>query len=344
MLINKNQPTPRAPDKCGALPALAGKAAPTADSASGGFFRQIPPLPVTPAVGLHLTYIMKMPKYIFLDNWVYSLLTDTENERRLSAFLKHQGYTILVTALSFVELYNPNWEQAGEKDRMNRTANFLGKNPSVIIHAENVRKAETKAYPNPVSSLPISLDLYNISAEFRTTALLSFLRGETIVQWAENYKGEKAAWFINAENIIEHACQDGYLKRNAKGEFIELEQQKELFLLSLDYRSVDINDIDSFLAKLKESKDNQKPLRLTSIRLSSLCFWYSYIYVDQANKMKHNESDIGDFEHISLLPYCSAFTTDGSMARMLNRIVEPIVPTNCRVITRKKLDEILSKY
>jgi len=42
--------TPRAPDKCGALPALSGKRPQEADSASGGFSRHIPPLPVTPAV------------------------------------------------------------------------------------------------------------------------------------------------------------------------------------------------------------------------------------------------------------------------------------------------------
>jgi [ribosomal protein S5]-alanine N-acetyltransferase len=52
----KNGLTPRAPDKCGRSAALSGKAAPTADSASGGFSRQIPPLPVTPAVGLHIGY------------------------------------------------------------------------------------------------------------------------------------------------------------------------------------------------------------------------------------------------------------------------------------------------
>ena len=40
-----------APDKCGALPALAGKRPQTADSASSGFVRHIPHLPVTPAVG-----------------------------------------------------------------------------------------------------------------------------------------------------------------------------------------------------------------------------------------------------------------------------------------------------
>jgi hypothetical protein len=44
------RPTPRAPDKCGLRPHF-GECAPTADSASGDFFRQVPPLPVAPAVG-----------------------------------------------------------------------------------------------------------------------------------------------------------------------------------------------------------------------------------------------------------------------------------------------------
>jgi hypothetical protein len=48
---SKTHPTPRAPDKCGHSPTLSGQRPQTADSASGGFVRQIPPLPVTPAVG-----------------------------------------------------------------------------------------------------------------------------------------------------------------------------------------------------------------------------------------------------------------------------------------------------
>jgi hypothetical protein len=43
-------PTPRAPDKCGPLAALSKSRPQTADSAPGGFVRQVPPLPVTPAV------------------------------------------------------------------------------------------------------------------------------------------------------------------------------------------------------------------------------------------------------------------------------------------------------
>jgi hypothetical protein len=48
--VGKSGPTPRAPDKRGHSPTLSGKRPQTADSASGGFIRQIPPLPVTPAV------------------------------------------------------------------------------------------------------------------------------------------------------------------------------------------------------------------------------------------------------------------------------------------------------
>ena len=51
---SRRHPLTLPPDKCGRLPALSGKAAPTADSASGGFVRQFPPLPVTPAVSLPL--------------------------------------------------------------------------------------------------------------------------------------------------------------------------------------------------------------------------------------------------------------------------------------------------
>lgn len=293
-----------------------------------------------------------MPKYIFLDNWVYSRLTDAENERRLSAFINHKGYTILITTLSFVELYNPNWEKAGEKDRMNRAAHFLSKHPSVIISPEKVWQAETKSYPNPLSLLPIDLDLQNISNQLRAPTLLSFLKGDdlfikqgkSIELWQAEYEQIKGTWLNTVGNIIEQACQSNNLKKDENGRFIELQKYKEQFLLSLDFRIADPNDIDSLLKILIEKSKKGEKFRLTAVRLSSLYFWYSYIYIDQANKMKHNGSDIGDFYHISLLPYCSAFTTDGSMYRMLKRIVEPIVPTGCEVITPYKLDKILSRY
>jgi hypothetical protein len=293
-----------------------------------------------------------MSKYIFLDNWVYSLLNDAEIEHRLSAFLKHRGYTILTTSLSQVELYNPNWENAGEKDRMKKAANLLSKNPSVIVNPQKVYVAEIESYPDQASTLPVELDLSAISDKVRESTLLKFLRGDEIFvkqgknikNWSENYAKIKTDWFKNVDNIIEHACKSGYLKRDSKGRFIELQENKELFLLSLDFREVNPELIDALIAKRVERSKKRKPMPLTAVRLSSLCFWYAYIDIDQANKMKNKGSDIGDFYHISLLPYCAAFTADGSMYRMLQRIREPIAPVNCEVITKQKLTEYLSKY
>ena len=293
-----------------------------------------------------------MPKYIFLDNWVYSLLTSAETERRLTAFLKHRGYTILTTTLSQVELYNPNWQSAGEKDRMSRAAHFLSKNPCVIVSPQKAYAAELISYPNPLSTLPIELDLGDISDELRAQTLLSFLRGDEIFvkqgkdikSWSQGYEQIKASWLNDVESIIEHACRNGNLKRDSRGRFVELRQYKEQFLLSLDFRQAERENVDSLLAKLVERAEKREPARLTAIRLSSLCFWYAYVDVDKANKMKRRGSDIGDVYHISLLPYCAAFTSDGSMHRMLQRIREPITPVSCEVMTKEKLEKHLSGY
>jgi hypothetical protein len=50
LAIDLLHPTLRAVNKCGPLPTLSGNRPQTADSASGGFVYQIPPLPVKPAV------------------------------------------------------------------------------------------------------------------------------------------------------------------------------------------------------------------------------------------------------------------------------------------------------
>lgn len=293
-----------------------------------------------------------MSKYIFLDNWVYSRLTDAKFERCLSAFLKHQGYIILITSFSLVELYNPNWENAGDKDRVAGATDLWSKHPFILVDQAKVYERELEVYPNPVSVFPIELNLNDIPEGERALMLLKFLRndelfinqGESIKTWVENYNKIKGDWFNNVDNIIEHACRVGDLKRDSKGNFVELQQCKEKFLLSLDFRMANPNDIDSFLQRLIIRANKGEQAHLTAIRLSSLCFWYAYIDIDQTNKMKHEDSDIGDFYQISLLPYCSAFTTDGSMYQMLKRIHEPIAPVNCDVITPKKLGNHLSKY
>lgn len=293
-----------------------------------------------------------MQKYIFLDNWVYSLLTDPENERRLTTFILDKGYTVLFTNLSAVELYNPNWSEAGEKDRVEKAANFLSRVPCVIVNTSKVRDAEIASYLTPLVELPIELDLHNIKYELRAQTLLQILRrgelslnlGIDIQVWINNYRQIKENWLNNKTQIIEDALKSENLKQDKKGNFLELQKCKEQFLFSLDLRLADPKDIDTILKKLSERVQEGKHAQLTAVRLWSLCFWYAYVEIDNANKIKFNGSDFGDFSQLSLLPYSAAFTTDGSMYRLLHRIYEPIVPINCEVITKQQLEKYLQNY
>jgi hypothetical protein len=293
-----------------------------------------------------------MQNYIFLDNWVYSLLTDPENERRLSAFIQDRGYTILITSLSLVELYNPQPLIPRNKDRTIIASNFLSEHPCIIVNPVKVWHAEMTSYPKPLSSLPIELDLMDIKVRYRKETLLRFLKrdeqflrqGRDILKWTEDYELEKNNWLQSVEAIINHAITIGYLKRDARGRLTEIKDHKELFLISLDLRFTSPDKINIIFPKLIEQIKEDQPTQLTAVRLLSLCIWYTYVDVDNANRIKKKGSDIGDIYHISLMPYCAVFTTDGSMYRMLQRINEPILPVSCEIITKKQLVKYLHDY
>jgi hypothetical protein len=293
-----------------------------------------------------------MQKYIFLDNWVFSYLIRDSFEKGLSVFLKTRGYTVLITTLSLVELYNSQWEAAGDKDRMLKAVQFLSGHPCVIVDPFKVWRAEVLSYPNQLSILPLEFDFQNVSKLQRAEDLLMFLRhdevftdpqngiGKDIRVWVDSYDEKKSSWSDNIERIMANACSEGTLKRDQEGRFVDLEQNKELFLLSLDLRVCEQSEIDALFAKIQQSNVRGLPF-FPARRLSSLCFWYDYVNIDEANRLPRRDSDIGDFYHISLIPYCAAFTTDGSMYRLLKRIQiqEKLNFSNCQIINPKGLRE-----
>jgi hypothetical protein len=294
-----------------------------------------------------------MARYIFLDNWIFALLGVPEAEARLTAFVRSNGFTVLLTSLSLVELYNPGWQGAGREERGAAAVRFLARVPCVIVNPQRVWKMEAAAHLGKLDSLPLELNLSDLSDDLRESTLLRFLRrddlflqqGLDIHAWSLGYEEVKKAWLADVANIIENACSHGDLKRNKAGRFTELEDSsKELFLLSLDLRHADGHDVDAILADvLQRAQAGLRP-RLTSVRLSSLCFWYSYVDIDKANQPKRQGSDVGDFYHISLLPYCSTFTTDGTMYRTLQRIRERVVPASCHLMTKAMLEEKIREY
>jgi hypothetical protein len=293
-----------------------------------------------------------MNSYIFLDNWVFSLLRDRELAAGLALFIKSQGLTVLNTSLSMVELYNPGWEGAQKgKERGDAAARFLASVPCVIVNPSRVWEMEVAAYFSPLAELPHELDLAELPADLRGPTLLRFLRrdelflkqGKDIQIWSLEYEEFKKSWLSDIEMIIEKACLNGYLKRDKNGKFKDLERTRDIFLFSLDFRHADPRDIDNIIEGLKRTR-TEHPSRLTSVRLSSLCFWYSYIDIDPANQPKRQRSDIGDFQHISLLPYCSVFTADGTMYKTLRRIRDRVIPVNCEVMTKSLLEERIREY
>lgn len=293
-----------------------------------------------------------MSRYIFLDNWVFSLIRDREVEARLIDFVNSNDFTVLLTSLSMVELYNPGWQEAERTERGAVAVRFLASVPCVMVDPLRVWSLEVAAHLKPLRTLPLELDLTQLSPKIREAALLglsrrddAFLRqGKDIQAWSLQYKEAKETWLSDVERIVEKACIQGFLKRAKAGGFMELDDTKELFLFSLDFRLAEEPDIDATLADFLERTRAGRPPLLTSVRLSSLCFWYSYVDIDRTNQPKRQGSDLGDLYHISLLPYCSAFTTDGTMWRMLKRIREKIVPVRCNLMTKQQLEERLQNH
>lgn len=288
-----------------------------------------------------------MPKYIFLDNWVLSDYTKEDKQQLLSEFIRRNNYTVLINGLSATELYNPGWQQAKNTDRTNRAARFLSQHPCVVVRPEKVFKVEIESFPAIVEYLPTELSFDDLPSQHRMQALLSVLRGDdflldhgiNIKQWVADYNKLKGTWLKDAKQIIEHACSTGVLTRDKNGRFIDLEKSKEEFLITLDRRHFSLLDskerealgtkiVDLFMGATRT---------LPAVRFSSLCFWYANIDTDRAFPLKKRGSDIGDFFQMSLIPYCSAFTVDGTMDRLLHRVMTD-VKYKCEIINDKILD------
>lgn len=287
----------------------------------------------------------EMKEYIFIDNWVLDLLRIPSFQEALIQYINKKKYIVVITSFSFVELYNPGWESGGENDRTISAVNFYSKVPCIIVNPPKVWKDEIDNLLFSLDELPVALDLEAISPRLRAETLLRFLRaddlflsqGKDIRIWANEYKTIKEKWLESVNEIIDFACNSGYLARNKKGEFVHLYETKELFLYSLDFRNAKNEQVEKILVSHKEDKQKGNISKITAVRMTSLIFWYLYVDIDKTNKVKHQKSDIGDIFQLSLLPYCQAFTVDTSMYRILMRIKEVSRPIYCNILTKSKL-------
>jgi hypothetical protein len=289
-----------------------------------------------------------MHKYLFLDNWVLSDYTKNGRQEALSAYVNANEFTVVVNSLLLVEMFNPCWEGSVCDDRVSRAVRLLSKHHCVVLHPHAVIRAEIEAYPNRLEQLPADLDLDDIPAEHRATTLLRFLRGDDLFlrqgkdigQWAMHYRDAKSTWLRDVDRIVEDGRRNGLLRLGVGARVLGKESHKEEFLRTLDRRHFEPEQIRSRGADII-TLFLHGTANLPAVRFNSLCFWYAYIDVDKRHPLKKQGSDLGDLYQMSLIPYCSAFTIDGHMARVARRAM---VETDhrCVVLSPDELESNLA--
>ncbi len=290
-----------------------------------------------------------MRRYIFLDNWVLADFTKSDRQPYLSSYIKNKQLTVILDSLSLTELYNPGWENTQENDRISRATNFLSKHPTIIVDPVKVFRAEIENYPKLIQDLPLELDLEVMSAEHREQSLKLLLhhdelfinQGKDIRTWVENYKKEKSELLSNIDKIIKDAVRSDVLTTDKAGRFIQLESEKEKFLLTLDRRHFghfsdkERVQLGTKIVELFEGETS----KLHAVRFTSLCFWYAYVQADKTHLFPKTPSDIGDFCQMSMIPYCAVFTADNKMQWLSKRIANATSQISCLLLNKNDLDK-----
>jgi len=270
--------------------------------------------------------------YLFLDTFI--LVNFTKND------IQENDLTIIISGLSFVELYNPNFDKKpNEKDRTQRVSKLLSVVKFVISDYELIWDKEVKAYPNKLKSLPIKLNSKNIFKNNIEQVILKLFRNECmnygvnidISKWAREYDIGKKAWDKDGNNIINNAVKNGTLKKNNNDKIIINDNVKKEFVQSLDLRFCDqfieikkcldtnrnLKTQDrEYVRKLSLIFNNHDTYKMEGTHLTSLAFWYEYI----KQQKRILGSDLGDFAHITFIPYCKYAVLDNSRYNMFQQI------------------------
>lgn len=299
-----------------------------------------------------------MSPYIFLDNWVLSGYTKGDDANYLSAFIRSNDLTILVDSTSLLELYNPNWSKAPSIDRTRTASQFLADHSCAIVDSQELIFAEIRAYPNNLSQIPIGLQLDNIEWSTRSEALLMFLRRDPLFveldkdigRWVQTYEATKNRWLSNVQAIIDDATKAGILVKLPDGKFDPTASNKDRFLQYLDHRYLGFRHHSGLALEVQKNLTQHMPAlfhgataQLPGVRFTSLCFWYAYIETDKSFPAKQQGSDFGDLYRMALVPYCSYFTADKTMERLLQRVLTEM-PQGCKILNQTLLTSTLDKY
>jgi hypothetical protein len=296
--------------------------------------------------------------YLFLDTNILISFTKQEYFTKLVNFIKLKNFILVISSLTFVELHNEKNEQKPEeKERVFRICKLLSNIDFIISDYKEIWDKEINEYPNITNKIPIKysssqLPLGFISEE-KTNELFDLFTNKkredkiaiNIHEWSIKYQILKDKWENDVKNIIRNALNDKVLTKDSNGKFLKDEYTKSKFISYLNLRFCDdfvkikefldskknselenYKDLSTKLNSLLQNKDSLKKLNLLlrnedsfimkGINITSLAFWYEYIV---QNKKVHG-SDLGDFCHITFIPYTAFSVLDKSRVDMFERI------------------------
>lgn len=260
-----------------------------------------------------------MENYIFLDTFALTQLTNDYCDE-LADYLLLKDYSIVLTSMELVELYNPNPE--GD-DRINKISNLLTSIPFVICDQVKIMKAEEAAYPQTIDKLPLEYSSKEIFIRLPSTEKKEIIYklfsiglpeyGIDLKAWTKKHHFNKTTWPQSVKNIIDNATSSGVI--NSKDKFL---QSLDLRLCENILKSIESINIKNWeqlnqsdkknLLKIDQIIDKHDSWRMKGIHFSSLVFWYEYVKA----KKKIQPSDEADIYYSLMFPYCNAVIIDKS--------------------------------
>lgn len=260
-------------------------------------------------------------KYIFLDTFVLSYLTNEKYIWKLLKFLESNNYIVLLSSLHLVELYNPHPDK---NSRIHNIARFFQKAKFVIVDQQDVIDSEYNLYPRKLYNLKIRLkshELFNNLSDINRECLVYELfkhglpdYGVPLKEWVQSYSEIKNKWESDVELIIKDSKDKKILKDVIKfSQYLDFRLVKEIVTI---YESIEKGENIHITKKQSDLITKYKHGVMRGIHLSSLVFWYDYV----RSRKKIKGSDVGDIYFSILFPYCHEVIADKSRFDCLRQI------------------------
>jgi hypothetical protein len=240
-------------------------------------------------------------KFIFIDTFAMAkIAADKELFKRVRDYLFSNELTLVINIYLLIEIYQHEiaWDEILE---------FISSVPFVIAkNIDKVQDEEVSSYPNKIT-LPYSLCSDEISERIeiiKAAFIYNFI--EKISLYAKSSK-EQAK-----EILANHVRERQNVPPDENGKYSDF--QFWLFIES-NILSFLLQKYPDFIKEKKVKKEKIIESAFSSYNISTAAVFYEYYLQNKKPKL----SDIGDYWHLSYLPYLQFAVLDKERFALINR-------------------------